>query len=271
VDFRKRYPIGLADAVATPMIVRESVKDHVTLPGATLSGLRQLAEYAGFQYGALRTMLTRLKQKGAIRAYREDGVTRFELCDFYNYVTRHYAFGRDEDGFTLAVHSGAGDSGAAATVRRRLQEILQAFGFRRLAAGTYISGRLDTSGLLAELDKASLGGRLHLFDCAPVHDAGMLKRIKGLWDLEAWTRKAEAFRKALDDFYRLDGLEDAELYNRIFYVGPAFYLYLQRDFPRLCSAHFPGRRSYDAIERIISETATRYGDRLTRYYLKIHT
>lgn len=270
MDFRAQYPIDLLEAIVTPMIVRESVKEIVALPGVTLAGMRQLAEYAGFKYGAVRTALTRLKQKGALRVYDDNGVTRYELSDFYNYVTRHYSYYRDGDGFTLAVPATDG-GGVPRQARCALQNVLCAFGFRKLSGGAYISGRMDISGLLRELEKFSLDGLLFLFDCDPVRDPGMLERIKGLWDLEEWTRKAEAFRDALRDYYRLEEADDEALYNRIFYAGPAFYKYLQRDFPRLSSAHFPGRLVYNEINTLMDETATRFGEQLTRQYLKINT
>ena len=267
MNFLKKYPVELSEIIVTPMIVRESVRDHIALPAVCLAGIRGHAEYAGFSYGALRTAVTRLKKSGVISAFNDNGITRFELCDFFNFVTRHYTGYKDEDGFTVAVLALV-EGGEKA--RYNIREILKTFGFRQISRNAYITGKMDISGLQQELEKNGLEKNLFVFDCNPVENPGMLERIKELWNLEEWTRKAEAFRDDLLTFYDFTGLDDAEVYNRIFSVGPAFYRYIQRDFPRLSETHFPGRAVFNEIGRIIDRTSTDYGERLSRYFIQIN-
>lgn len=267
MDFLGKYPIDLSEIIVTPMIVRESVKEHIRLPAVCLTGIRAHAEYAGFSYGALRTAVTRLKKNGVINAFDDNGTTRYELCDFFNFITRHYTTYKDEDGFTVAVLSLV-EGGEKA--RYHIREILKTFGFQQISRNAYISGKMDIKGLQTELAKNSLENNLFIFDCNPMEDPGSLERIKKLWDLDEWTQKAEAFRDDLLAYYDFSGLDDAEIYNRIFSVGPAFYKYIQRDFPRLHEKHFPGRTVYNEINRIINETSTKLGERLTGYFISIN-
>jgi len=250
------------------MIVRESVKDVIELPRVCLAGLRGFAEYGGFNYGALRTAVTRLKQSGQIKVVDDNGTTRYEMCDFFNYVTRHYKYYKEEDGFTVTVIS---ITKGGEKARYHIQEILKTFGFMRMSRNTFISGKLDISGMMAELKKNGLDENLYLFDCNPVTDPDMLERIKELWDLQGWDKKAQEFKKDLEEFYQLEDLDDAEIFHRTFYVGPAFFKYIQRDFPRLNEKYFPGRRIYHEINKIIHDTSTCYGERLSNYFIKINS
>ena len=72
MDFKRKYPLQLQHILITPMIFRENVLLFRELPYPTLNGIRDLAEYAGFSYSAVRTALSRVRAKGEIETFKDE-------------------------------------------------------------------------------------------------------------------------------------------------------------------------------------------------------
>jgi hypothetical protein len=267
MNFVEKYPVELMDIIITPMTVRETVKELIELPHVTVAGVRSLAEFAGYNYGAVRTAVSRMKKNKIIIPLNNSPHTRYEISDMASFITEHYSMSEDIEGFSLAVFSLDSKRGKD---KRLLIAVLKTFGFIKITNNTYITGKMDSSRLMIEIEKIGLSENIFLFDCDPVLDSAMLNRIKSLWNLDEWTKKTSEFKTDLLEFIQFKNLSEMEIYNRIFYIGPSFFNYITMGYPRLTSKYFPGRLILKEIEEIIKNVVVENSEMLIKTFFEIN-
>ena len=222
--FVKRHPLPLREVINTPVIFYEGFPLLKDLPAPNVAIMRDLAEFAGYAYGALRTAVSRAKAAGFIACFADDkGVTRFkrsEMSRSVSEVVQHWD--SRPEGFLLAVFSFRAKEESR---RRTVRDLLRYFGFKRIAQNTYINGMIPTAGLEAELRKAGVEKNLYLFRCPRVDEPALVEKLKAVFDVNGRARVLNALLAELQEFLDEPGIDAMEYGRRQLYAGPVHYHY----------------------------------------------
>jgi DNA-binding transcriptional regulator PaaX len=236
--FVTRHPLSLREVIATPMIFRENVPGFENEPYPCVSVIRDLAEFAGYGNGALRTAMSRLKASGELAGFDDiTGSPRFRLSAMQRSVSDVVrGWEARPEGLIVGVFSFRKEE---ETERRLVRDTLLYFGFKRIAQNTYITGMIDTSGLEAEIARAGVSERFFIFRCPVVDDPRLLKRLKSVFDLEGRAKELSTFLEELKRFLEEPGIDAMEFGRRIFFSGPAHHRKSFVEEPPLPRSLFP--------------------------------
>jgi DNA-binding transcriptional regulator PaaX len=263
-QFISLYPVSLKEIMVTPLVFREYTKQFQALPYPRMAHIRDIAEYAGYAYGTLRTALSRACRAGDLISFTDArGTVRYRLADLQRSVARIAGAHADRaPGFTLAVFSFATEQHAS---RNRLRQILGWYGFKKLASNVYITGSMDSAELELSARKAGVADHLYLFSCTDNLSTALSARLRVIFDIEKRKRKVEQFLRDIREFlapaYR--GMEFA---RRFFYAGPVHHkmsftseLPFSRD---ILPPDYPA----DELKQVMRELAADRGKDLIIYY-----
>jgi DNA-binding transcriptional regulator PaaX len=263
-EFIQKYPVSLRQVMATPMIFRGTSFAQTELPWPSINHIRDLAEFAGFSYGALRTALSRAVLAGDILSFKDDsGRTRYRMTAFQEAVSQTVQEKAEKkEGLTLAVFSFRTDEEKA---RAGLRQLLHWWGFKMLAPNVYIAGRMDIARVQKSADEAGFGNHLFLFECPQVSSDRIAAKIREAFDVENHVARTRDFiadvRKFLDA-----AREPIEFGRRAFYCGPVHHdLTFLCDLPlppQLLPKDYPLEELNTVLFRILTD---RFQD-LTDYY-----
>jgi DNA-binding transcriptional regulator PaaX len=266
--FVEKYPLDLRSAVSAPLIFRESVmKGAEGLPYPNTALLRDLAEFAGYGYGALRAAISRVRASGEISSFVDSGgATRYRTTEFARSVGHvAKAAGKLPEGFLVAVFSFAAEEEAQ---RSRLRETLKYFGFRRLAQNTYINGLIDTAGLEAQLRADGTEEHLFLFRCPSVEEPSLARRLGVVFDVEGRSAMLAEFLKDLRAFVGSPRLDALEFGRRMFYSGPIFHRICFTEEPPLPGSFLPRGYPIAALRDFYRRANDDRGKDIVAYYLE---
>lgn len=269
MDFIRKYPLPLKEIITTPMIFREALPQFEGLPFPTLLAIRDLAEFAGHNYGALRTALSRARAAGELESFLDqNGITRFKLTKLQKSVSDVVvSWQKRPEGFTLAVFSFRKDDEKE---RRTTREILKYFGFKKLAQNTYINGMIDTAGLEAEMERRKLNKNLYVFHCLQVDSPALLERLRNIFDVENRTRELSEFETDLKMFLNEPSLSGDEFARRVFYAGPLHYSKCFVEEPPLPASVLPEDYPLKKLQDFFDSIIRTRGKEITTYYLKLN-
>lgn len=262
--FLEAFPLSLVELISTPSVFRENMPFLADLPYPTAAIVRDLAEFAGYSYGAVRTALSRGRTSGYFDTYEDGGTTRFRYSPFQRSVNDAVkARGTSGDGFTIAVASfGEGES----ALRREIAGCLGWWGFASIARDAYISGRIDTSGLEAELARIGAERKVLLFPCDPPGAKGFADRLVAAFDLGDRARRLRAFRAAARRFIEREGLDPLERGRRIMYSGPVSHKLFFVEEPPLPAAWLPTSYPLKDVKDAYGALMERHAGDLVAYY-----
>jgi DNA-binding transcriptional regulator PaaX len=223
MDFVRKYPLLIKEIIATPMIFRENDPGFSGLPYPGMAHIRDLAEFAGYGYGALRTAISRLKASGNLESFTDDaGQVRFRLTSMQRSVSDVVrSWESRPKGFVIAVFSFKSEEERG---RQRVREALRYFGFKRIAQNAYINGMIDTSHLQDTMAEYGVADKLFLFRCPDVDDPALAAKLEEVFDVRG---RAEALRELFADFRLFLGdesLDGPEFGRRVFYAGPVYHM-----------------------------------------------
>jgi DNA-binding transcriptional regulator PaaX len=243
--FVTRHPLSLREVIATPMIFRENVPGFEHEPYPCTAVIRDLAEFAGYGSGALRTAMSRFKASGDLVGFADiAGAPRFRLSETQRSVSDVVRqWDTRPEGLIVGVFSFRREEEAE---RRLVRDTLLYFGFKRIAQNTYITGMIDTAGLETELERAGVSERFFIFRCPVVDDPRLRKRLKSVFDLEGRKKELSDFLGDLKGFLEEPGLDAMEFGRRIFFSGPAHHKKSFVEEPPLPRSLFP--RDYPLAE-----------------------
>ncbi len=269
MDFKRKYPLQLQHILITPMIFRENVLLFRELPYPTLNGIRDLAEYAGFSYSAVRTALSRVRAKGEIDMFKDEkGKIRYSLTEIQKSVSRVVSNQKDRpEGFILAVFSFRKDDEKERYVAR---ETLRYYGFKRLAQNTYINGLIDTKELTSAIRKYGLDKNLYIFKCPDIEEGALKDKILEIFDLKRRVLFLNQFNNDLYYFFSEENISEDECARRYLYAGPVHYLKCFVDEPPFPARFLPEDYPLNKIEGLIKLFSTQNRDKIIRYYIKIN-
>jgi DNA-binding transcriptional regulator PaaX len=219
--FVLKYPLSLREIAATPGVFRENNPGFKSFAYPNTAIIRDLAAFAGYGYGALRTALTRFKSSGEIESFVDkSGITRFRLTSLHKGVS-NIIKNRDRrpEGFLIAVFSFKKDDEKE---RREVRDTLRYFGFKRIAQNTYINGMIDQSGLKTEMKRAGVDRNLYLFQCPEIDDTSVIAKLKSIFDIKKRSLDLKEFVSDLKIFLEEPGQNGLEFGRRVFYSGPVY-------------------------------------------------
>jgi DNA-binding transcriptional regulator PaaX len=219
----------------------------------------------GYEYGALRTALSRAKASGLVESFiDEKGITRFRRSNMSRSVGEAVRdWGSRPEGFLLAVFSFSAEEESG---RRTVRELLRYFDFKRIAQNTYINGMIPTAGLEAELRKAGVEKNLYLFSCPRVDESSAAEKLREVFDLSGRARALGAFLAELKDFLEEPGLDAIEYGRRFFYAKPVHYDVCFMKEPPIPSSFLPPDYPLEEVNSLMRRSLSgREGD-IVEYY-----
>ncbi len=236
--FVTRHPLSLREVISTPMVFRENVPEFEQEPYPCTAVIKDLAEFAGYGNGALRTAMSRFKASGYLAGFIDSaGTPRFRLSEMQRSVSSVVQrWDSRPEGLIVGVFSFRKEE---ETERRFVRDTLLYFGFKRIAQNTYINGMIDTGGLEAELERVGVSERFFIFRCPVVDDPRLLKRLKTVFDLESRARELSTFLGDLRRFLDEPGIDAMEFGRRVFFSGPAHHKKSFVEEPPLPRSLFP--------------------------------
>lgn len=266
--FKEKYPLKVGSAIIAPLAQKHYFSDVPDLPFATLKGMYQLGEYYGIPKTSVRATLFRLCREGAIEAFTDEaGVTRYKMDKMMALISDNAALFGKSEGFTLAIFNFKKED---ARERYRVREILDSFGFRKLAQNVYLNIRVDSGNIMKEMAKWGLQDNIYLFDCDDIKDASMIRRIASLWELDKWNDRLEEFYEDLRSYFSFEGLEDDEIYKRYSYGYSVFFVYFQEKHPFVPQGFLVEGYALGKVLELIRSTVDDYRDNIIGYYRLIN-
>lgn len=264
-QFVGRHPLSLREVIATPMIFRENIPGFETLPFPGVEILRDLAAFAGYGYGALRTAMSRARASGELLGIQDEmGIQRFRLTPTQVSVSRVVRdWSSRPDGFIIGVFS---FHAREAAERRAVRETLLYFGFKRIAQNTYINGMIDTTDLEAEMTRSGVADRFYLFRCASIDDPALLARLSRIFDVKGRARALERFRRELEGFLEEPGLDAMELGRRVFYAGPVQHRMCFVEEPPIPARMLPASYPLSGLTAYMGSILRRRWNQIETYY-----
>lgn len=220
-DFIRKYPVDLRAIINSPLVFRENVPFLFVLPEVTQNGMRELAEFAGYSYGALRTALSRARSAGDVDyQVGKDGVTRYRLTKMGKSVSTAVKNRPKAKGYTVAIFAFKTEEDKE---RKALREALYWFGFTRFAQNSYITARMDSAAILEKLRELGVEENVFIFQIGKDLEPGIREKLARAFGVE---NRAAVLREFLSDslaFLEFSGLPRKEAALRMLYYGPVHH------------------------------------------------
>ncbi len=269
MDFRRRYPLSLAELLLTPVIVRDSVPALAEAPLVTARGMRDLAEYGGHAPGAIRTALSRLRASGGVTTSVDAGGERRYRMAALSQSIRGAVQGRFERpaGFVVAVSSFATEQAAE---RGFVRSVLSDHGFHRLAQNVYVNGLLDTAELEELIRRRGLSDHLYVFRCGGGQDPALLRRLAGVFDLGGRARAQARVERELRAFLEAPGLPGDERARRILYAAPVHHRITFTEEPPLPAECLPPDYPLERVAAALAGAIGEHARDLVRYFRRVN-
>lgn len=268
MDFLQRHPVPLSELLVSPVVLR-AMPELAQAPLVSRSGMRDLALFAGFAPGAIRTAMSRLRSSGAVEpVVDERGTTRYRASALTRSIT-HTVLARQRRprGFLLAVFSFTAD---AVRERQVVRDALKLHGFQKLAQNVYINGQIDTSELESVLRDRGVAEHVYLFRCSEADDPVLRRKLTEVFDLAARAAALRALGRELEAFLDDPALDGDTFARRMLYAGPVYYgaTFLQE--PPLPASYLPDDYPLDAVVEQMTQRAIRRAPELLDYYRRVN-
>lgn len=267
--FEKKYPLSLNELLLAPVVFRHNLPALADLPQASAAGMRDLAEFGGFNAGAIRTAMSRLRGSGLVETFDDaSGVTRYRMGGMAQSISQTVlSKGARPAGFLLAIFSFASED-----VRERqvVRDALKLHGFQKLAQNVYINGQIETGPLEAVLKKAGLSEHVYLFRCADVEDPALRRKLSALFDLSKRKQVLMQFQRDLLEFLEEPRLDEAVFAQRFFYAGPVHYRITFAEEPPVPVGQLPAGYPLEKLTSVMTQIAGTRSKALARYFRRVH-
>jgi hypothetical protein len=259
--FLKKYPVPLIGLMVTPMIFKENVLVVKDLPSPGIGHLRDLCEFGNYSYGAMRTAMTRAKEKKLLDVKKRFRLTKNQK-NIGRVVTENLT---NIDKFSLAIFTFK----ASETKKRyRARELLGYFGFRRIAQNVYIRKKITGRHLEESIKTEGFKNNIFVFECDDPATLAFRNKLYSQFDISGITKKLHEFKKDLVLFLdpKLDKMEFA---RRMFYVGPVQHKICFEDEPPLPESYYPNNYPMVEIIKFFEQILKTYLKELVNYYKTI--
>ena len=266
IDFKKKYPVPLIDAIIFPFIYK-IWNSQTKLPDVKLKCILDFCMYAGYNEGAVRTAITRLKQKGIISNIADKQKSGYVLSENHKIRTIQIRDNTIRQGFTLAIFSFSRENGKE---RYIIRSILSKTGFKKLAQNTYISLRGRKEELLRKIKNERLEEHLFIFEGEDDLDKNTVQRLLEIWKINERQKTLNVFYSDLLEFIKPNGLSDQELFQMLGYAGTVFSGKFQRTEPPIPEKYLPEDYPIKDIYNFIVENNGKFLEVTKRYFFKVN-
>jgi DNA-binding transcriptional regulator PaaX len=269
MHFLKRYPVSLLELLVSPVINRAILAPFKDLPHVTADLMSDVASRGGFNPGAIRTALSRLRTSGTLESSPDEGgVMRYRMSAIHRSVngTVQSRFSRP-GGFLLAVFSFSTED---ARERQVIREVLKAHGFKKLAQNVYINGQIDTGEIERVVQEKGLAEHLYLFRCSDIEDPRLESKLTALFDVTGRWATLSHFEHHLQEYLEDQRLRGDDFAWRFFAAGPIHYRITFVDEPPLPARCLPAGYPLDRLMSYLPELAQRRSHELVDYYRRVN-
>ena len=230
-SFTRNYPLSIYAVIAgTISFFQMHETKYNLLPPATKS-MRKTAEYAGYNYGYLRTTLSVWKkEKLLISGYRGKG---WFFSDKYLALQANMdQEATEQDGYTFAFFTFSAENHKE---RNTTRELLKGLGFRMFASNVYMNTVVDIPGINRTLHKFGLEKNVFLFHTCTIDNPSFIERLKTLWHIDEYKLNTEKFYRQVIRY--LENTPAEQSYLRYIYASGAFYEHLKLKRPKIHDQH----------------------------------
>ncbi|MDF2504109.1 hypothetical protein [Clostridium sp.] len=267
--FIEKYPLQVSSVIIAPIAQKFYFPKALKLPFPNLKGMYHLAEYFNIPKTSIRVTLSRMKKKGEIDCFTDkEGIVRYKMTKMMTLISKHALLFGKSKGFTLAVFNFKKENDKE---RYRIREILNAFGFRKLAQNVYLNIRVDSENIMQEIAKWDLEDNIYLFNCNDIKDPSMISRIRLLWKLDQWNDKLNEFYEDLKIYFSFDDLSDEEVYKRYSYGYSVFFVYFYEKHPLVPSGFMKEDYALVKVMELLQYTLDNYTDNIAKHYKLINS
>jgi DNA-binding transcriptional regulator PaaX len=269
VVFFDRYPVSLNALLVAPVIYRANLPLLRNEPQVTAAGMTDLARLGGFNAGAIRTALSRMRAAGEVEAFEDArGVTRYRMSALHRSVSSSVRGRPDRPaGFLLAVFSFATEN---ARERQVVRDVLKLHGFQKLAQNVYLNGQIDTGEVERVVRENGLSEHLFLFRCAEDSDPAQDQRLMAFFDLKGRAAVLTRFERDLQTFLEGKGVSGDERARRLLAVGPVHFQITHAEEPPVPARCLPRNYPLDRVAGMLERAADRHAKELLAYYRRIN-
>ena len=266
IDFKSKYPVPLIDAIIYPFIYK-IWNIQAKLPPVKLKCILDFCIYAGYNEGAVRTAITRLKKRGILNSIADKQKAEYVLSG--NHKTRIIQI-RDNtirQGFTLAIFSFSRENEKERYIMR---SILSRIGFKKLAQNTYINIRGRKEELLRKIKSERLDKHLFLFECEDDLDKNTVQRLVEIWKIKKRQKILNEFFSDLKEFIKPEEHSGQEIFQMIGHAGTVFSVRFQRTEPPVPEKYLPEDYPIQNIYNFLVENNRKYFEVTKKYFINVN-
>jgi DNA-binding transcriptional regulator PaaX len=264
IDFKKKYPVPLIDAIIFPFIYK-IWNSQTKLPDVKLKCILDFCMYAGYNEGAVRTAITRLKQKGILSSITDKQKAEYVLSENNSIRTVQIRDNTIRQGFILAIFSFSRENEKE---RYIIRSILSKTGFRKLAQNTYISIRGRKEELLRKIKDKRLEEHLFIFEGEDDLDKNTVQRLLEIWEINKRQKTLYEFLADLREFLKPGKLSDQEVFQMLGYAGTIFSNRIQRTEPPVPEKYLPEDYPIKNIYNFLIDNNRKFFEATKKYFIK---
>lgn len=262
--FKEKYPLKVSSVIIAPIAQKFYFDGSMGLPFPNLNGMYHLAEYCNIPKTSVRATLSRMCKEGKIESFSDQhGIIRYQMSKMMSLISEQASLFGKSEGFTLAVFNFKKENDKE---RYRIREILNSFGFKKLAQNVYLNIRVNSEQIMKEITIWGLQNNVYLFDCDNFTDNDMIARISELWDLSHWNDRLNEFYMDLKTFFDFENKSDEEIYRRYSYGYSVFFVYFYEKLPALPSNFFLPDNGLKRVMELMEITLSQYSDNICSHY-----
>ncbi len=265
-DFKLKYPISLTAAIFYPLIY-EVWNNLSDLPGVKLKCIINFCHYAGYNDGAVRTAISRLKKKGILISTDDKQKAGYKLNKIQRMRTIQMKDEAIQQGFTLAVFSFNRENERE---RYIIRSILTKTGFKKFAQNTYINTRGRKDELLRKIKNEDLEKHLFIFECEDDLDENTILRMIEIWKINSRVNLLNQFFSDLQAFAIPDGLSKQEIFNMFGYAGSVFVTRFQHTEPPVPGKYLPADYPIKKIYNFLLEKNHEFLENTKSYFIEVN-
>jgi DNA-binding transcriptional regulator PaaX len=266
-NFINKYPVSLNDAIFFPLIYKTfiNLKDQ-PLPDTNLNHILKFSNFTGFSKGAVRTALTRLKKKGSIISYKENGKIFYKMSEIRAKASNYYMDNNKKKEFTIVIYSFKRENKIE---RYQIRKILKKFGFKMLTQNVYINLKIKKDEFISRIKNAGLENNLYIYDTLETLEPFVAKNILNAWDIDNNLKELNAFYIDFKDFISFNDNDAEKIFNHLGYAGAVVFSYFQRNEIPVPDAFLPENYPLKIINSDLINANMKYINITKNYYLKL--
>jgi DNA-binding transcriptional regulator PaaX len=266
IDFKSKYRIALAGAIIYPFVYK-IWNNRENLPDVRLKCILNFCSYSGYNDGAARTAISRLKHNGIIISTGDKQKAGYILNENHKIRTMQIKENNVHPGFTLAIFSFNREDEKE---RYIIRSLLSRTGFIKLAQNTYINTRGRKEELLQKINREGLEKHLFIFECEDEPDKNTIQRLIDIWKINERQMTLNEFFSDMQGFFAPNGLSGDEIFHKLGYAGTVFSSIFQHSEPPVPKRYLPEDYPLKNIFNFLVKKNSMHLAETKDYFIKIN-